>query len=94
MSTYTGNFTSFKNSFTRAMASFSVKQYGCGLESINESVKPNKPFTYQEILDRFQIIQDAGVMEIDIWRTPIPDNWWPLLNAWVAGSPLPPNPPM
>lgn len=92
MSTYTGNFTSFKNSLSKALASFPLSRYGCGLDTVIEG-KFTKPFTYKEMYDRFVMIVESGVTEIDIWRTPIPEYWWPLLEAWVSGSPLPPPPP-
>lgn len=90
MSTYTGNFTSFQNALRHALNDLPLSRYGCGLETINESVKPNKPFSDKEISDRFKLIVDAGISEVDLWRMPIPDNWWPFLTAFVSGSPLPP----
>jgi hypothetical protein len=39
--------------------------------------------TNAEIQQRFEAIQQLGVSEVDLWDTPIPDQWAPFLAAFL-----------
>jgi len=78
MSTYTGNLTSWQIQFTRATQSFKTSQLGIGLQTVYESDNQLKP--------RFDAIIKAGIQEIDIWRMPIPETWWPYLTSFALSN--------
>jgi hypothetical protein len=80
MSTYTGNTTFFESALTRAVAEIGLDKLGVGLENINPNTK--KPFSKAEMEDRFQLISKSGATQIDIWDMPIPELWFPMLEAW------------
>lgn len=44
------------------------------------------PFTTAELKERFDVLHSAGVRYISIWKAPIPANWWPFLEAFVAND--------
>jgi len=81
MSTYTGNFTIFTEKLEEAMIIFGPKQLGVGLESINPDT--NEPYSNQELEERFNIIISGGALEIDIWDTPIPSNFFPFIDQFI-----------
>jgi len=84
MSTYTGNFTTFQKYFQRALQEIDINKLGIGLESINPNT--NQPFSLAEMQERFSLIMQSNIHEIDIWDTPIPEkpvNWWPLIKQFV-----------
>jgi len=39
------------------------------------------PFTEAEVKERFDELSAMGVRAVGIWRSPIPDNWWPFLRS-------------
>jgi len=39
-----------------------------------------------EIEFRFDKISVAGVDQVALWRSPVPDNFWPIIRKWVYGS--------
>lgn len=82
MGTYTPNFDSFLRQFQKAVASISLDKLGIGLETVNES-ENNRPLTDQEWEERFDMIIAKGIQEIDIWKTPIPDNMWKFIAKFV-----------
>jgi hypothetical protein len=88
METYVGNQTEFTKFLEEAVVAFPLDRLGVGLETINDDVPGNPPFTTEEIQYRFDLIQKYSVIEIDIWDTPVPSNWWPFLEAFrtAAGS--------
>lgn len=77
MDTYAGNFTNFSTGLARALDYFSLKQLGIGLITANPST--NQPFSIQEMQKRFDMIKANGVLEIDIWQCPVPQNWFSFL---------------
>ena len=56
---------------------------GVGLETVNDD-NHNLPYTEQEIAERFNLIYQNNVQQIDIWDMPIPANWWKYINKFVA----------
>jgi hypothetical protein len=85
MSTYTGNWTSWQNSFNKATTAIPLDKLGIGLQSTNPS-KHDEPFTWREMQLRFQFIMAGKIQEIDIWRAPIPDLWWDFIRLFVKGG--------
>jgi len=53
-------------------------------------LNPNtdKPFSQQEMQERFDLIASHKIVEIDIWRTGIPDDWWPFIENFVNNNNL------
>jgi len=74
MGTYTKNFTTFQTQLNKATRLVANSKLGIGLESFN--------YTNNEIESRFDVIIQNQIQEVDIWRNPIPNNWWPLFGVF------------
>lgn len=85
MDTYCGNFTTFERLFQKAVAAFGVEKVGIGLETVNPNT--NVPFSDAEVQERFQMIIDGGIQFVGIWMTPLPANFIPWIQKFVAGVP-------
>lgn len=83
MGTYTSNDDSFMNQLSLISNAFGVRA-GVGLENVNAS--NNSLLSDEEVAFRFAAIKAAGVREVDIWSMPIPDNFWPFIEAFAAGA--------
>ena len=81
MSTYTGNFTTWQKMFPKATSEIPLDKLGVGLQTLNTDTK--KPYTNQELQERFKIISQHAIQELDVWVMPIPDNWWSFLDTFV-----------
>lgn len=84
MATYTGNLTLWQRAFFRAVDEIPLNKLGIGLQTENPSTK--KPLTNEELKFRFDHIMQYGVEEVDIWRSPIPENWFPFLKRFVSNN--------
>ncbi len=64
-----------------------------GLETVNASTEERIPLdeveTFHSLPDlskviwRFEQIQAKGVKEVDIWKTPVPPLWWPIMEKYL-----------
>jgi hypothetical protein len=83
MSTYTDSITAFTKALNKAVTSFDpVTQLGVGLASLN--LTDNSPFTDFDLLERFTMIKQSGVLEVDIWDMPINfTQWRPFLQDFL-----------
>ncbi|KAL0237833.1 hypothetical protein GEMRC1_012307 [Eukaryota sp. GEM-RC1] len=80
MSTYAGNFESFKKAFHKSLDIFGDRLC-VGLMHINPNT--GKPYSDEEIKARFDyIMQFDEPMGICIWMMPVPENWIPHLAKW------------
>mmetsp|Transcript_800 Transcript_800/g.2504 ORF Transcript_800/g.2504 Transcript_800/m.2504 type:complete len:298 (-) Transcript_800:35-928(-) len=82
MSTYTGSQPSWESALQQGVEQIGVAHLGVGLQTIN--TVNNQNYTDAELQTRFQAIEQDDVQEIDIWTMPIPDNWWPFIDAFAA----------
>jgi hypothetical protein len=71
---FAGSFDTFAQRLDKALNQIDINKLGIGLESINPNT--NQPFSDQELEERFQLLQEFGVQQIDIWDAPVPDNWY------------------
>jgi hypothetical protein len=78
MSTYVVNWDLWQKFFHRAITDIPLKVLGIGLEC---DVRP--PLTNSQLEQRFQMLKQYNVQEIDIWRTGIPQSWWPFIDEFV-----------
>ncbi len=79
MSTYTTNFTTFVRLAQAAQALVPAEKLVVGLDC---DVDP--PLTEAEVAMRFDFLRTSGVRQIAIWRTGIPDLWWPYIKDFAA----------
>lgn len=77
MNTYTSDWTTFQKELALSVAQIPLSKLVVGLE-------PSDGLSAQEVAQRFTALTAAGVHQIALWRTPIPDVWWPYLNAFAA----------
>ncbi len=84
MSTYTDNFTIFTSNLQAAVATLPAAKLVIGLETVRPS--DGQPYTLQQMVERFQLLQQYRVQGIGIWDSPIPELWIPLLKAWAANA--------
>jgi len=85
MATYTGNWNSWQTAFKKALQEINIAKLGIGLETVNNA-NSSKPFTPEQMQQRFQMIMQHNIVEVDIWRTPIPADWWQFIDKWLRGS--------
>jgi len=84
MSTYAGNPNTWKRYFDKAISEINLKKLGIGLETVNPDT--NQPLSEDELQFRFTNIISGKVSEIDIWDSPLMDNWWPYLESYTKGT--------
>ncbi len=85
MSTYAGRFETFYTNLNNAISKIPMQKLGIGLETLNPNTGEKTPFTEGEIEARIRSIIKSGVNRIAIWRTPLPDFWWTLLEDFKNG---------
>jgi len=77
MSTYTNDTTTWRKEFAYALDTIALANLGIGLEDDLE-------LSVTDLEYRFQQIIIHGVTEVDIWKMPIPDFWWPSLYLYTG----------
>jgi hypothetical protein len=82
MSTYTDDFAAFTAALQAAVAVIPAEKLVVGLETVHAS--DGKPYTDAELAERFDALAALNIVQIGLWKSPIPDNWWPFLDALVA----------
>lgn len=80
MGTYTSNDTSFTTQLDKLYSSFGARS-GVGLETVNASTEELIPL--EEVIWRFDEIAKSGAKEVDLWKMPVPDDWWPILTKFA-----------
>lgn len=85
MGTYTGGFTTWTRQLGELLAAVPPSKAVVGLETTNDD-EGGRPFTTAELKERFDALSSAGVRAVGIWRSPIPDNWWPFLRGLRRGE--------
>eukprot|EP00698_Gefionella_okellyi_P004960 TRINITY_DN14572_c0_g1_i1.p1 TRINITY_DN14572_c0_g1~~TRINITY_DN14572_c0_g1_i1.p1 ORF type:complete len:325 (+),score=54.21 TRINITY_DN14572_c0_g1_i1:30-1004(+) len=88
MQTYANNFTVFEADLIKAVEVYGVNRLGVGLCTCCGP----EPLSTDAIAQRFQVIKQYNIQEIDIWDEPIFDNWWPFINAFRSGTEMPVGP--
>jgi spore germination protein YaaH len=78
MSTYVVKWDLWQKFFLQAVNEIPLKVLGIGLQS---DVRP--PLTNEQLSQRFKMLKQYNVQEIDIWRTGIPQIWWPFIAEFV-----------
>lgn len=83
MGTYTSNDDSFTNQLQLLTTAFGQKtgRPTVGLQTLNAT--DDSLLSNDEVAFRFQSIEEAGVTSIALWDMPIPENWWPYIEAYV-----------
>ncbi len=81
MSTYTNNNTEFHLEFAHALATVPLSKLSIGLET-------DLNYTLADLDDRIAAIERAGVHEIALWLSPVPQSWIPALKRYVSGGTL------
>jgi len=84
MDTYVAEFDLFTSRLIYGVNTVGIQKLGIGLETVNDN--NGQPFTTQELEERFQLIQQFNIQEIDIWEEPLPDNFWPFLKEFLSNT--------
>lgn len=84
MSTYTNNDDSFSSQLNKLVTAVDLGRAGVGLETVNASDGSRLPL--DEVKWRFDQIEAAGVREVDLWRSPVPPLWWPMIKKFALGE--------
>lgn len=82
MSTYTSNDDLYASNVNALVDAFGTERSGVGLMTVN-ATDETSPLSTEEIQYRFDLIAQAGVKEVDIWRMPIPENFWNVIQTAV-----------
>lgn len=80
MGTYTATDSSFAKQMTNLTSAFESNRAGVGLMTVNAS--SNDPLPLSEVQFRMDSIVASGATEIDIWSSPVPEEWFPLLQEF------------
>lgn len=78
MGTYTDSWPEWQTQLAEALADIPLGKLVIGLETTRSD---GSPFSAAELKERFDALRGAGVRRVGIWRSPIPDLWWPYLAA-------------
>jgi hypothetical protein len=82
MNTYTGNDDLFISGLDAVVKAIPASKLCVGLETTNDdSVPAGLPFNDTAVALRFEALSARGLDRVAIWRTGIPDNFWPYLKA-------------
>ena len=81
MGTYTSSDSSFTHQLQLLTSAFSVEKATVGLQTVNAT--DGSPISDAQVAFRFQSLEAAGVDSIALWDMPIPDHWWPHIEAFV-----------
>eukprot|EP00604_Paraphysomonas_vestita_P001840 CAMPEP_0174821678 /NCGR_PEP_ID=MMETSP1107-20130205/9175_1 /TAXON_ID=36770 /ORGANISM="Paraphysomonas vestita, Strain GFlagA" /LENGTH=209 /DNA_ID=CAMNT_0016038965 /DNA_START=192 /DNA_END=821 /DNA_ORIENTATION=- len=81
MGTYTSSDSSFTNQLNLLVDAFGPSRSGVGLQTVNASTEERIPLN--EVIWRFEQIKASGVTEVDIWKTPVPPFWWPIMEKYL-----------
>jgi len=84
MGTYTSTDTSFTSQLNMLVDAFGPIRSGVGLETVNAS--SGEPIPMSEVEWRFEQIRQSGAREVDIWSSPVPPLWWPLIRQYKQGK--------
>lgn len=84
MATYTGNMELWKKALEKAVNDIPLNKLGIGLQTINPNT--GKPLTNEELRFRFDWIHHYKIQEIDIWKSPLADNWIPFLKNYTQAN--------
>lgn len=79
MSTYTDNWATWQQELAYFTANVPKHQLVIGLETVHDS--DGLPYSTAELQERFAALKDAGISQVAIWRSPVPENWWQYLRA-------------
>jgi hypothetical protein len=77
-----GRFDLFEKALVQAVQEIDIQKLGIGLETVNDD-NNNQPFTNQELQERFDLIKQNDIQEVDIWDMPIPQSFWPYLHDFI-----------
>eukprot|EP00947_MAST-08B_sp_MAST-8B-sp1_P001120 g1120.t1 len=86
MGSYTPDFAQFVES-TGDMVEYyypTTEKIGVGLCPVCRGSHP--PLTAAEIEARFQVIQELGAGEVDVWADAVPEAWHPHFQAYLNGA--------
>ena len=84
MSTYTSDDPTYYKQLNNAVNAFGLHRTVVGLETVNATT--GGVLSSDEIEFRFDKISVAGVDQVALWRSYVPDNFWPIIRKWVYGS--------
>jgi hypothetical protein len=85
MSTYTSTDSAFQSSLDKLVSTVDLQRAGVGLQTVNAS--DGSRLSLDEVKWRFDLIKEAGVKSIALWRSPVPPGWWPLLDEFARPKP-------
>ena len=79
MGTYTDNWTSWQAQLNDLLNAVPLGKAVVGFESTRPS--DGLPYNETQLKERFDALKVRGVRSVGIWKSPIPDNFWPYLRA-------------
>jgi len=80
MDTYDSNYTNYVLLLEQEVQIFGVDKLGIGFDCSDYNQ------TTEELQNRFNILAEYNIQEIDIWVMPIPDFWWPFIEKFKNGG--------
>eukprot|EP01102_Stenamoeba_stenopodia_P008513 TRINITY_DN2453_c0_g2_i1.p2 TRINITY_DN2453_c0_g2~~TRINITY_DN2453_c0_g2_i1.p2 ORF type:complete len:113 (-),score=25.43 TRINITY_DN2453_c0_g2_i1:344-682(-) len=80
MDTYGSNFTQWQHDFQFAVQNIPPNKLGIGLESTHPD---GRPWTNTELQERFQMIAEYNIQQLDIWDLPLSDSMLSYLQTFM-----------
>jgi len=90
METYSGNDTQFIQELDYAIETIGLEKLGVGVQIVNPTT--SELLTQSQVEFRFVESAKRGVQEIDIWRSPLPPYWWPVIGNFSDNTTTPQAP--
>jgi len=85
METYTANWTLFEIELKKGLTYIGLDKLGVGLMT-RDGENLSQWLPQADVLQRFDALTKAGVTEVDIWDTPLPEFWYPIIQQWEKDS--------
>lgn len=80
MNTYTANTTTWLRQLDAVVAAIPLSKLVVGLEC-DEADMGALPLA--DLQARFDALEQRGMRGVGLWRMPVPDSWWPFLQAFA-----------
>jgi hypothetical protein len=89
MDTYAASYADFESALIYANSTLPCSKIGVAL--ITQNVNTGSPLSYEEVEERFTLVESYGIRRIAIWDMPLPAYWWnrtsSFLNISLGGIP-------
>jgi|GEM_PF-1575938 len=84
MDTYAASYADFESALTYVNSTLPSSKIGVAL--ITQNVNTGTPLSYEEVEERFTLVESYGIGRIAIWDMPLPTFWWNFTSSFLNTS--------